>query len=370
MFSGKHQNKKMNYNIYLDESGNTGNIEIKDNLEWNYGNQPYFALGAFYIEAEKATQIEQDIIRILHEFNPELGTEKELKSKAKYAFKNELLKKVTDYLIAQKTDFYFDVANKKYKVIMNIVEYCVYPHYVAIENMLERNAKVDAANYLYKTLPEDIIKFYIDLCQDTKDEKEKIEQLMDFLKNLETLCKCNRQITDSIRCVLDFVRNYKIHGLKEEHLFPVKDFNNKGTKESFLPNVDAYNNIIGSIGKLRINRCDTINIYHDEQKQFSEVLTAWTEELKARGIQINKLEFHVSKDSILVQIADFYTGNIARIFKKIADYSFLEREDRELLKILKPLLDKCNIVAPNNEQDEFFNKCGLHKYKSPIPFLL
>ena len=40
----------MNYNIYLDESGNTGNIELKENLQWNYGNQPYFALGSFYIE--------------------------------------------------------------------------------------------------------------------------------------------------------------------------------------------------------------------------------------------------------------------------------------------------------------------------------
>lgn len=170
----------MNYNIYLDESGNTGNIELRDDLKWNYGNQPHFSLGALYIEEEKVKDIEQKIIEILHDYDPALGTERELKSRAKYVFKNELLKEITELLVSEKTGFYFDIANKKYKAIITIVEYCVYPFFVSVENILNRSAKVDAANVLYKTLPDEDIKYYIDLCQDVRDESEKIESLIYF----------------------------------------------------------------------------------------------------------------------------------------------------------------------------------------------
>ncbi len=37
---------KMNYRIYIDESGNTGNVEINRNLNWNFGIQTRFVLGA------------------------------------------------------------------------------------------------------------------------------------------------------------------------------------------------------------------------------------------------------------------------------------------------------------------------------------
>lgn len=190
------------------------------------------------------------------------------------------------------------------------------------------------------------------------------------MKKLEEFYIRNKRLSCAIKKVIEVVKNYKIYGLEEAQLFPIKDFNNRGTKESFLPNVDAYNNIIASIGKLRVGLNDSINIYHDEQKQFSEVLIKWTEVLKEHKVNVNKLKFHISKDDVMVQIADFYTGYIARLYKKIVDSTFLDRSDREVIKILKPLLGKCNIVAPNTEQEEFFKKCGLRKAETPVPFLL
>lgn len=358
----------MNYNIYIDESGNTGNIELRDNLEWNYSNQTHFALGAFYMEDIIAEDIEYKIVQILHKYDSELGTEKELKSKAKYKFKNELIDEITKLLLDNKVDFYFDIANKKYKVIMNLVEYCVYPYFVDEKNIWDRGKKVNAANFLYKTLPLEIIKRYIDLCQGTYDEEESVQQLIDFLNILDGHYANNNQKVNPIDSVLQVVKDYKKYGLNVDNLFPVKDHNNKGIKESFLPNVDAYNNIIASIGNLRLKRYNTINIYHDEQKQFSQVLMEWTRYLKQNNININKLDFAISKENILIQIADYYTGSIIRLYRKIVEYEILNKSDRELIKIIKPLLGKCNIVAPNNEVEEFFNKCGIKYGRTPIPF--
>lgn len=359
----------MIYNIYLDESGNTGNIELREDMQWNYGNQPYFALGSFYIEESIANDIKQCILEILHKYNPKLGIEDELKSKAKYIFKNDLMEEVTKVLCDNKVGFYFDIANKKYKVIMNMVEYCVYPYFVKQSYIFARNEKVNAANFLYKTLPKEKIKIYIDLCQEVCDEEDKITQLIAFLEMLEEHFRTHKEKVNPIKLVAEVVGNYKEHGLKIEHLFPVKDFNNKGAKESFLPNVDAYNNIIGSIGNLKLNQYDEINIYHDEQKQFSNVLESWTSYMKVYGINISKLNFCVSHDDVLVQIADFYTGNILRLYRKIVEYISLNRAERELIKIIKPLLANCNIVAPDNEQREFFDKCELKMRRTPIPFL-
>ncbi|MBO5117390.1 MAG: DUF3800 domain-containing protein [Treponema sp.] len=358
----------MVYNIYLDESGNTGNIELRDGDIWNYGNQPYFALGSFYIEESIANEIEQQIIEILHSYNSKLGTETELKSKANYIFKEEMLEKITALLCNKKAGFYFDIANKKYKAIINIVEYCVYPWFVDSAYIFARNEKNEAANFLYKTLSEDDIKTYINLCQTPCNDDEKITCLLSFLVKLENHYIVNKCKNNPVKAVIEVVNNYKKYNFTSEQLFPIEDFNNKGTKESFLPNVDAYNNIISSIANLKLGKNDVLNIYHDEQKQFSGVLEVWTRYMKSLDLGIGELKFCVSKDNVLVQIADFYTGNIVRLYRKIVEYKPLNRADRELIKILKPLLGYCNIVAPKYQQMEFFNQCGLKTMNTPIPF--
>lgn len=355
----------MNYNMYLDESGNTGNIELQQDLQWNYGIQTHFALGAFYVEESLAKQMEQDIIEILHKYDSKLGTENELKSKAKYKFKNELLEEITNLLVSNKAGFYFDIANKKYKVIMNLVEYCVYPWFVKEQYISARGEKIYAANLLYITLPEELIKMYIDMCQ---ENDVKVEKLVDFLIKLENHYFISKQKINPITDVITVVKNYKKYGLEVEHLFPVKDFNNKGTKESFLPNIDAYNNIIASVSNLRIRKNDTLTIFHDAQKQFSEVLDAWTKYMKKNNMNINELVFCKSEENVLVQVADYYTGTIMRLYKQIIDYHPLNRNDNDLLKIIKPLLYYCNIVAPRNEQNEFADKSGIRLMNTPIPF--
>ncbi|MCI8643925.1 MAG: DUF3800 domain-containing protein [Lachnospiraceae bacterium] len=102
-----------------------------------------------------------------------------------------------------------------------------------------------------------------------------------------------------------------------EIILLIKDYNNKGTKESFLPNVDAYNNLVSQISQFNLTYMGSIYIHHDEQKQFSQVLSDWSETLKAKGCNIRNVEFCDSKGDLLIQVCDLITGNILRLYKEI-----------------------------------------------------
>lgn len=196
---------------------------------------------------------------------------------------------------------------------------------------------------------------------------------MKFLYNLKKLyvnkkSEEDANIQNNIDKVIKFILSENYKKLSVENILPVKDYNNKGGKESFLPNVDAYNNLIGQIAQFELSYMDSIYIHHDEQKQFSQVLFDWSDELRKRGCNIKKVEFCNSKDDIIIQVSDFFTGNILRFYKEISAKSFLNRNDRELVKLLRPFLRRCNIVASNYEQHNFFEQCNIKYSKTPIPF--
>ncbi len=359
----------MNYNVYIDESGNTGNIELNDDLTWNFQGQSHFALGAIYLNKEKCEDLELSVGKILQKYDPKLGKEHELKSKAKYKFRNDLLKDLTELLLANNVRFYFDVADKKFKTIMNMVEYCVYPSYLygLIIFNKSRNERIDAVNFLYKTLPDEHIKTFIDICQEPLEEDTE-NIFLDFLNILRVHYISQKRDSGIIEHVIDAVMNRENqYNLDLVNLLPVKDFNNKGTEESFLPNVDAFNNLLGQIGH-KISYGDKLYVYHDKQAQFSKVLNKWSVVLKEKNVGIEHLDFYDSKEHLLIQVTDFYTGTILRLYKEIIKNTYLNSNDRELMKILKPVFTDCNIIAPRYEQLCFFDKCGLVYTPTPIVF--
>lgn len=358
----------MNYNVYIDESGNTGNIELNKDLKWNFQDQPHFALGALYLNKDKCEDIELSISKILQKYDPKLGGENELKSKANYIFKIDLLKELTELLLANNVKFYFDVADKKFKAIMNMVEYCVYPYYLygRLGIIQTRNERVDTANLLYKTLPDKNIKIFIDICQGPLEEDTK-NRFLEFLNVLKAHYISQKRDSGIIENVIKVVMDHENYNLDLKNLLPVKDFNNKGTEESFLPNVDAFNNLLGQIGR-KVSYGDKLYVYHDKQAQFSKVLCEWSKVLKKRGVSIEHLDFYDSKEHLLIQVIDFYTGTLLRLYKGIINSTYLNRNDTDLMKILKPIFRDCNIVAPRYDQLRFFDKCGLKNTPTPLAF--
>ena len=217
----------MNYNIFIDESGNTGNIEIKDDLTWNFQLQTHFALGAIYFKEEKQKELEEEILKCLQSHDVLLGTEKELKSKAKYLFKNELLEELLFILHSNDVGIYFDISDKKYKVIMNIVEYCIYPYYL-FDLKATREKKINIATFLYNNMTMEDIKYFIDLCQKEISENDGIREIVEILLKIrELLISCKQKEYQCVDSVIDYIKNHKKYGLTLENILPIKDYYNK-----------------------------------------------------------------------------------------------------------------------------------------------
>ncbi|MGL4914325.1 MAG: DUF3800 domain-containing protein [Romboutsia sp.] len=351
----------MKYSLFLDESFNTGEPKYS-NGKWNFYRQPYFVLGSYSIKDNCIEKFKKEFKDILQKYNNKLGTEVELKSTANYKFKKELLADMIKLIDKYEIDVYIDISNKKYKVVMYLVEYCIYPYYMYNKKNLRTQCKI-IADYIYNNLDENKLGEFIELC----NNNENISDLNKFLNNLK-VCIGDSKIQEKIKEVILHIENYEEKNLQIKNLYPVKDFNNKGTVTSFLPNLDAYNNIIASQSTLLFKSYNKISIYHDTQDQFSNCIKKWTEIMKDdfNINNINNIEFIDSKDEVLIQFIDYITGNIRICFSNIINNSH-SKDDREIIGILKPLLTRCNIVSVKSEQEKFFYKLGIRYRNTSVP---
>lgn len=357
----------MKYNIYIDESGNTGNIRIDEANQWNFNVQKYFSLGAIIVKADYADNLENEFREILLRYMPGLGDNTELKAKKDYKFTTELLFDISNLLEKYSACTMFDISNKKYKVIMQIVEYYVYPYYsFGWDISAMREKRIIAATNIYNSLPDVEIKKYMDICENSLyTNGEIIEKLLLFLDNLKGYI--DKSLYGNIDETKEKIQNYKQYNLEIENLLPIKDYTNRGKKLSFLPNTDAFTNLILQIASFQAPKSSNLDIYHDEQKQFSNVIQDWANNLKARGVNIDNIKFISSTNNSLIQMTDFLTGNILKLYEDIVDNAYANKRNRDKIKILKTLLKSCNIVSTRAEQAIFFDTCGINYVRTPMP---
>lgn len=356
----------MDYSIFLDESGNTGEAKY-NNGKWNFETQPYFVLGSYSIRSNKIDEFKSEFKMVIEKYDKDFGTTRELKSTAKDKFKIDLLSDMVQLVSKYNLDLYLDISNKKYKIVTVIVENCMYPQYIYQNKMDVRNECIIAANYLYNNLNDNILSEYINLCN---KKQPNFLDLNTFLIKLENDINENI-LKQDVSFVREYIKHYENKNLKLEDLYPVKDLNNKGTVTSFLPNLDAYNNIIASKYRELYKNYNNINIYHDKQDQFSNCLIKWTETINKifNFESTDNIKFIDSKDDILIQFIDYLTGNVRICFENIINNSH-KRLDRELSKTLKPLFYSCNIVSTEREQHKFFDSLGLKYTATPVPITM
>lgn len=357
----------MKYVIYLDESGNTGEPRMK-NGKWNWGEQPFFSLGSICLREDKVAEVKKAVLDALHSYNPKLGDEIEWKSTAENKFNNCLMKQIIEIFREYDVKAYIDIANKKFKVVTYFVDYCVYPYYVGYSYTNTRNERIEMANFLYDKLDEQYFQRFDDVCHQDINDDETYKAFLSLLRDLDMWLVSQKR--KNLKDVIPLAENYKEYGMKRRNLVPLIDYTNTGKPICFLPNVDAFNNIIATTSVFKLSPSDTLQIVHDEQKQFDNALKQWSEHLKTQNaLPIKDVKFIPSNKDILIQLADFLTGRIARVFSCTSNFKPVGRKERDLMKIIKPLvIGNCNIVSVRREQEAFFKEFGLKVTKTPIPF--
>lgn len=359
----------MNYHIYMDESGNTGEPRYKtDKQIWNWGEQEYFALGGVGIPEEAESSMQTELREILKSFDPALGVEKEWKSRANSLFNWKIMQEVIDLIIRYKGTIYVDITSKRFKIVHYFVDYCIFPYYLEEKNSMDRRQeRIEMANKVYKIWNDQLFARFVDLCHNGLESDENLNAYILFLEDAEKLLAKKNYIQD-LSAVIERVKHSEFYGLTRENLIPIMDHDNRGNPLCFSPNVDAYLNIAATLAKRQSRNADSIHIFHDNQKQFIPALESWTQNLREQhGLKLDAFT-SLSSDALLIQLSDFIVGKILRVYRDIVSNNSHKRETRELMKIIKPIVDgNCNVVSTRYEQLQFYSAFDLETCLTPIP---
>lgn len=357
----------MDYVMFIDESGNTGNPKLKEN-GWNWGEQPSFALGSLCIKQKDVEEVRIKITDVLNKYENGLGTARELKSTASYRFTQSLIGDLISVFDSYNAKYYIDITNKRFQVVKYIVEYCVYPLHLEKEFNDLRGRKRAAATILYNNLSDELLSRYIEICEKDYDDS-LVKEISEFIDSLVE-CVNDNEIIECCMQVKNIVVNYSKYNIEIKNLVPIRDITNRNREMSLLPHLDAYLNIIGSTSILRLSSTDKLYIYHDEQKQFSNALIKWTDTMKGYDeiSNLRKVQFINSKKDVLIQSIDFLTGHSVKIFNKTTKAKYFTGRDKMLTKTMSSVLLNCNILSTRYEQDNFFDVLKLKSGRTQMPW--
>lgn len=324
--------------IYIDESGNSGAINFKN--KFNFLDQPYFALGGISLDEK----IEEKIIFEIGELFKTYKIKNILQFSNKDHRNNKYL--INDILeILKPCEVFFDITNKKYKIIHHITDYCIYPYYSREEDNIEDIGIMNViTDYLYSVLPDEVISSFTVICN---NEESTAQELIEFIKLLERYVN-NPIIKIHIEKTLGILMKYEKYGLTKKNIFPLLDTTNSGlTFFSLSPNIDAFNNLVSRLCVRLKGR--EVKIIHDEQKQFSKSLEKWLEYIgNEDGVNFS-IEFVKEEKYVILQIIDYLTGNINEYFKK-----FNYKQDIINNDYLQELIQfNTNIVSTYKEQKAY-----------------
>lgn len=362
----------MNYHVYMDESGNTGEPRYKtDKQVWNWGEQAYFALGGVGIPKEFENSMRTGLLEILQSFDPALGTDKEWKSKANSLFNRELMEKVIYLLTQNEGIVYVDITNKKFKIIQYFVDYCVFPYYLTLNPVLDkRQERIEIANRIYSSWDDQLFARFVDLCHKGLETQDDLDAFLTFLGDAEKYL-VKRNIVQDLSAVIDRVKHSESYSLTRKNLVPIMDYDNRGNPLCFSPNVDAYWHIAATMANRQPKSVSSIHIFHDDQKQFIPALKQWTQNLREQnGLTLDAFT-PLSSDDLLIQLSDFITGKLIRVYRDIVNSSVPKRDTREFIKVIKPIIEgDCNVVSTQYEQRRFYSAFGLEvrPTRIPLPF--
>lgn len=308
--------------FYIDDSGNTGDL-ISTGNNFDFGGQPVFALAAVGIPDKKLiTDFFRDLKR---KYNIQSG---ELKAAKIYKKKPKLLVELISYLVNEKLPIFIELVDKKYFIATNLVNYHVMPPYFfPPEDQKTLFLRKTFADFIYENAPDSVFQKFIQACQEPSESalKDSFSEIRKFPQGIESdLAEYfERSVVESLD---DFEKMKKQEGREAYKRFlPLPDDNKHLKLVWMLPNLSSFTNLYARINKFVDCDIDSVNLFHDEQLQFDEILAKNKEiaenldvivPIASANFQFTgkaSLSFLNSEDDVCIQVADLLAGTAMRV---------------------------------------------------------
>ncbi|MUG46733.1 DUF3800 domain-containing protein [Paenibacillus woosongensis] len=366
----------MSLTIYLDESGHTGDVFVKDEIDFYFNNQPYFVLAAVGIPNILERDIEELINSLRSKYNIQSN---ELKVKNK-SFSIELMQHIFD----MKIPIFIEVTHKKFFLAVQLCNLIIKPLIDRLEETDEfLQMRRDSADLIVRTFPESIYLDFCSVCR--KRDASSFENLMYSLhkylsENLE-LIYFSDLLEESMNEYIKLKRKNNLHKPTHDFFLPLPDKNKKGEIISSLPHIPSFSNICMRVEKYRqMLGIPKIEYVHDEQAYlwdilFDNVSFLW-EHQDDSLIKNNHLKHSicprlpidtclstgVSKESTGLLIADVISRSLYRFWVEYEKTSGFDSDYCALFEGLQqPIINKyfgVNLVLPQKHVDEYHRSTG------------
>ncbi|CAJ0697023.1 MULTISPECIES: DUF3800 domain-containing protein [Ralstonia] len=313
--------------FFFDESGNTGG-ETSTGKAYDFDGQPTFALAAIGLHDQDATAAVVEEIRSAHRIPAG-----ELKSKS-LTGKPEFVRDLVDAICDRAPPCFIEVVDKRFYVVMNMVSSHVLPPSTGILGSPQAHFVQNAfADFLYHFTPAEVFDAFIAACQAPSDAalRSSFGALLEFLDRFpasEVAVAC-REMTCLSLSDYDEMLADKVPTAYARFL-PSPDTGKRGKPVSMLPNLSSLTNIYARINRHYKRDLSAIELVHDEQLQYDQILTNNKQAAEALGEHaVNfftphadykfsaaaPLTFAKSHDSIGLQLADVIAGFCMRYIK-------------------------------------------------------
>jgi Protein of unknown function (DUF3800) len=365
--------------LYIDESGNTGDIASTEK-KLDFGGQPVFSLAAIGVKDESSLANEFMTLRQRHNVqSSELKLSKVLRRKPKFALDTVCL------LVESDAPFFIEVVDKKYQLAVSITNNFVWPPYF---NTPETQSTVWLnnifADYIYHHVPDAVHYDFVQCMR--QPSNEMVGKYFDVLKaaiiasQTEVASEIAQGIAENIEeSKDDFRLMIEREGDQAYRRFlPIPDISKRNKEVCLLPNFSSFTNIYARMNLYLLGRLKGSRIYHDEQAQFDEIIEAAKEQVEKFDAnagtfrpphsnyhfrEVASLCFKTSTESTGIQLADIVAGLCMRWYQahlqKESDTKVLDNAIECLLRRSDPSKGVgINVVGPHQMALQLFGVDG------------
>lgn len=320
--------------LYIDESGNTG-------PNYNDQNERYFIL-AGWLDTNDVSNDINFINQLKSIFQVNEGKSNNL---VKSSSGREKMKQVLGLMFENNFKPFLAIANKKYCIAARIIEVLLDPCYnLLVAPTFENNypkvleIKNDLAHLFYDCLEDSILINFANVYRGKK---------MNYEDRMAAMKKCIIEIADSLRrCNKTELASIVKGSLT--NIDKLIDDDKSPHKTAYqTPNIWLFSGFVQMVEKYANLSDYTIEIIHDEQKEYGEDIYHTFNILHTKdqsyygGIQIphiSAISFQDSKSNLLIQTADILAGSVNMVLKG----KYNDKHTVDMMKQIIPLMNDLN----------------------------